>query len=312
MDLLQQMATFVRVVETGSLSSAARAEKLSLAAVSRQLRALEDDLGASLVARSTRRLRITDPGRRYYEHCVRVLGEIEDARASVRSSRLVAGPLVVSAAISIGSHFVVPKIGPLVRAHPKLVVDLRLEDRVVDLVGDAVDVAIRGGVTPPDSASVVARSLLTFERVVVASPAYLRRRGTPKDPVDLGHHDCIVQQGSVDASTAWQLVRDGEARSIRIPGVVRTNAPLAILDLARQGVGVALLPRWLVDRDLAEGRLRHVLSHWCSPPITVYALYRSDLRSSPRLEAFLSALSDDGDRTASRVRAAKSVTIPRG
>src|SRR5512139_3908326 len=134
------MQTFVRVVEGNSLSAAARAQRLSLPAVSRQLRALEDELGASLVARSTRRLHVTDAGRQWYEHCVRILREVDAARESIQSPKTVRGTLVVSASMTFGSVVVIPRLTDLAARHPRLEIDLRLEDRLVDLIGEGIDV----------------------------------------------------------------------------------------------------------------------------------------------------------------------------
>src|SRR5688572_22405366 len=131
------MLTFVRLIEGKSLSAAARSRGLSLPAVSRQLRALEEELGATLVVRSTRRLHVTDAGRRWYEHCVRILRELEEAQAEVRSSKLARGTLVVSASLTFGTFFVIPLLKGLSERHPGLSVDLRLEDQLVDLVGEA-------------------------------------------------------------------------------------------------------------------------------------------------------------------------------
>src|SRR5687767_11766775 len=143
MDLLAQMETFVRVVDGKSLSAAARAQRLSLPAVSRQLRALEAELGATLIVRSTRRLHVTDAGRQWYAHCVRILRELEDARAAVGGERGVRGTLLVSASFTFGSVVIVPLLARLAQRHPQLIVDLRLEDHLVDLVAEGVDVAVR-------------------------------------------------------------------------------------------------------------------------------------------------------------------------
>ena len=262
MDLLAQMVTFVRVVETGSLSAAARAQKLSLPAVSRQLRALEEDLDASLISRSTRRLAVTDAGQRWYEHCVRILNELDNARGAVGES--VRGTLVVSAAVTLGINRVVPRLAALIQRHPGLSIDLRLEDRLIDFAADAVDVAVRGGVPPPDTAAVIARPLMSFRRVVVASNGYLRRRGTPKEPDQLARHDCLIQSRSSGACDTWRLVRGTDVRSVNVRGALRTNAPLVMRSLACQGAGLAFLPEWLVDKDLADKRLRRVLADWNS------------------------------------------------
>lgn len=307
MDLLAQMATFVRVVETGSLSAAARAQKLSLPAVSRQLRALEEDLGVSLVARTTRRLGVTDAGRRWYERCLRVLREVDDARGAVGGGA-VRGTLVVSASVTLGMRFVVPHVAPLLARHPQLSVELRLEDRVVDLAGDAVDVAIRAGVAPPDTASLVAQPILRFRRVVVASPAYLKKRGALKEPEQLTSHCCLVQLGGVAPLETWTLVRehDGDERRVAVRGALRTSAPAAIRELVRSGVGVALLADWLVEDDLAAGRLRRVLPAWASRPISAWAIYRAELRGSPRVRAFVDAIASGG---AASTRAARLLDV---
>jgi len=164
------MATFVSVVEGKSLSAAARAQRLSLAAVSRQLRALEVDLGASLIVRSTRRLHVTDAGVQWYEYCRRTPRELEDAREAIRGSKAVRGTLVVSASLTFGSEVIVPQLARLTEQHPGLSIDLRLEDQIVDLVGEGVDVAIRAGSPPPDSTAVLADPIAQVTRVLVAAP----------------------------------------------------------------------------------------------------------------------------------------------
>src|SRR5215470_1968467 len=153
------MATFVRIVEAGSLSAAARSLRLSLPAVSRQLTALEDELGARLLVRSTRRMSLTDAGRRWYEGSSRILREVDETRAQIESPSDVHGHLVISSGISIGLGLVVPSLSRVAERYPRLSIELRLEDRLTDLVGDAVDVAIRGGTAPPDSTAYIAHSL---------------------------------------------------------------------------------------------------------------------------------------------------------
>jgi DNA-binding transcriptional LysR family regulator len=296
MDLLAQMVTFVRVVDGKSLSAAARAQRLSLPAVSRQLRALETDLGASLIVRSTRRLHVTDAGRQWYEHCVRVLREIDEARATVRDTNSVRGTIVVSASLTFGSVVIVPQLGKLVDKHPHLVVDLRLEDQLVDLVGEGVDVAVRAGSPPPDSTAFVAHPIFAMDRILVAAPRWLRKHGTPKEPEQLVRHECLVQVTPAGSVVRWRLRRGAEEQTIDVRGRVRTNAPIALRDLAVDGAGIAYLPDWLVTDDLARGRLRRVLPDWCSPSITAWALYRAELRGAPRLRAFLDAMPGDPTR----------------
>jgi DNA-binding transcriptional LysR family regulator len=295
MDLLAQMATFVSVVDGKSLSAAARAQRVSLPAVSRQLRALEEELGASLIVRSTRRLHVTDAGRRWYEHCARVLREVEEARASVRSTKAVRGTLVVSASLTFGSVVVLPKLAKLAERHPHLVIDLRLEDQLVDLVGEGVDIAIRAGSPPPDSTAYVAHPLMTMDRILVASPRWLRKHGTPREPEQLARRPCLVQVTVAGVLVKWWLRRKDEDRTIDVRGQLRSNAPIALRDLAGAGAGIAYLPDFLVAPDLAAGRLRRVLPEWKSPPWRALAIHRAELRGDPRLRAFLDAMDRGND-----------------
>jgi DNA-binding transcriptional LysR family regulator len=293
MDLLARMATFVRIVDGKSLSAAARAQRLSLPAVSRQLRALEAELGASLIVRSTRRLHVTDAGRQWYAHCVRVLRELEEARATIGNDKLARGTLVVSASLTLGTVVIVPRLARLVERHPHLVIDLRLEDHLVDLVAEGVDVAVRAGSLPPDSTAYIAHPVFTMDRVLVAAPRWLRKHGAPREPAQLARHACLVQVTPAGATVRWQLRRGSEDATVEVRPHVRSNAPLALRDLAVDGGGIAYLPDWLVEADLAAGRLQRVLPGWASPTHTAWAVYRAELRGAPRLRAFLDALPQD-------------------
>ncbi len=290
MDLLAQMETFVRVVEGKSLSAAARSLGLSLPAVSRQLRALETELGASLIARSTRRLSITDSGREWYAHCVRVLRDVEVAKESVRESPHVRGTLVVSSSLTFGTSFVVPRLATLRARHPELSVELRLEDRLVDLIGERVDLALRAGPPPPDSTAFVAHRIATMHRVLVASPRWLKKHGSVREPEQLAARECLVQVALGGELVRWTLHRGKEQRTVAVAGHLRTNAPSALRALALDGLGVAMLPDWLVADDLADNRLRRVLPDWSSSPIPAWAIHRTELRGNPRVMALLEVL----------------------
>jgi len=293
MDLLAGMATFVRIVDGKSLSAAARAQRLSLPAVSRQLRALEAELGASLIVRSTRKLHVTDAGRQWYVHCVRVLRELDEARATIGSTRSVRGTLVVSASLTFGTVVIVPRLAKLVDRHPHLVIDLRLEDQLVDLVSEGVDVAVRAGVPPPDSTAYVAQPIVAMDRILVAAPRFLRKHGTPREPSQLARHACLVQVTPAGAIVRWQLCRGSETEIVEVRGHVRSNAPIALRDLAVDGGGIAYVPDLLVEADLAAGRLQRVLPGWASSPLMAWAIYRAELRGAPRLRAFLDLLPRD-------------------
>ncbi len=292
MNLLVQLASFVRIVELGSLSAAARAQKLSLPAISRQLAELERELGAPLVLRSTRRLSVTERGRAFYERAVRILRDVDEARESVVEHG-VRGTLVVSAGVTLGQRWLLPRLLSLHQRHRDLVVELRLEDDLVDLLADGIDVAVRGGVRPPDSAGLIAQRLIEFDRVLVAAPSYLRKRRTPRDPAVLAEHDCLVQVGRSGPYSKWTLVGPDRSCDVTVRGPFRSSAPGALREAALAGLGVALLPPWLVGDDLAVGALRRVLPAWASGPVGVWAIWRVEHRGSPRVAALVDALRSD-------------------
>jgi DNA-binding transcriptional LysR family regulator len=281
MDLLDQMATYVDIVDAGSLSAAARRKRLSLAAVSRQLGALEKDLGAALILRTTRALKVTDAGRVFYEHALRTLREIEAARANVRGT--VSGTLRVSAAFTVGLELLLDALPAIAEAHPALSIDLRLEDHASDLLRDGVDVAIRAGIAPPDSTSIIARELARFTRWAVASSRYLRAHATPKSVASLAKHAALVQLTNAGPLDAWTLGDE----TVRVQGPLRCTSPTAIRALALAGQGIALLPDWLVRDDIAAGRLKRVLAEHATPLVQLWALHRIELRDAPRVRVFL-------------------------
>lgn len=290
MDLLDHMTTFVRIVEAGSLSAAARGLRRSLPAVSRQLQALEAELGAPLLVRSTRRMSLTDAGRRWHAESVRWLRELDAVRAELRDPDEIRGPLVVSASVSLGLGLLVPRLPALAARHPELVMELRLEDRAVDIVAEGVDLAIRAGLAPPDSTAYVAHPLTTFPRVLVASPAYLAARGSPRSPEQLEQHAGLVQLSAAGTTVAWRLSRAEVSTDVSIGARLRANTPIALVELACAGLGVALLPDWMVQPAVAAGQLVRVLPEWSGPPAAAWAVHRVEQRGSARIRAFIEAL----------------------
>lgn len=295
MDLLGAMATFVRVVDAGSLSKASRTLKVTPAAVSRQLTALEDELGATLLVRTTRRLALTDEGRRFYDHAERTIHEAAEARASVRGDLAVTGRVTVSMPTALAVTGIHLALTALVADNEGLLVDVRLEDHPVDLLADGIDVAIRAGLVPPDSTILLAQPLQTLERVVVAAPAYLRRRGEPRVPAELSRHDAVIHLHAATGVGVWQLhaaaprrgppVSD-DAVSVTVTGPVRATALHVLRDVVVAGAGIALLPRFLVAYDLRRGRLRELaLGGWRPRTQQIYALVRVESRSRARVRA---------------------------
>jgi DNA-binding transcriptional LysR family regulator len=287
MDLLDKMATYVRVVEAGSFAAAGKQLRISSGAVSRQIAALEGDLGRTLLRRSTRRMEITAEGRRYYEACLRVLREVEEAQVTGRGTSHEV--LQVTAPVTFGLERVVPHMAGLMAKHPGLRVDLRLEDRLLDLALEGVDVAIRVGNPPSPTADVIAHPLTSFRRLLVASPAYLRKRGEPKTLEAVAKHDALTYSAPGLADT-WTLLDGAREARVRLNVVFRSNAPHAVRELATAGAGIGLLPEWLVAEQTLSETLRVVLPSWRSAPVGVYALHRTEHRSTRAVRALVDHL----------------------
>jgi DNA-binding transcriptional LysR family regulator len=307
MDLLDKMTTYVSVIDAGSFSAAAKRLKITSGAVSRQIAALEAELHVTLIARSTRSMAVTAAGRRYHEHCLRVLHEVAAAQ-SVGRARGVEGTVRISAPVSFGLSRVMPHLATLRAKHPSLGVEIHLEDRLLDPVLEGFDVLIRAGATVPITGGVVARKLTEFPFVLVAAPAYLERRGRPVTPEALVGHaalSCHVAPGP----DVWVL-GDGR-REARIPMtasvVFRCSALQGVRDLALAGHGLALLPRWLIVDEIAKGALQPVLAGWTTPLIPVSAIFRTTERQTPRLRAVVDHLvSAFADTTAPPARTSRA------
>ncbi|RYZ43637.1 MAG: LysR family transcriptional regulator [Myxococcaceae bacterium] len=282
------MTTFVRVVEAGSLSAAGKQLHVSVAAVSRQISALERELGSQLVARTTRRMTVTTAGQEYYQRCVRILREVDEAQAVGRSGGLE-GTLRISLPVTLGFRNGASPFATLLAKHPALRFDLRFEDRLVDLVLEDIDVAIRVAALPPLSTEIIAHPLSRWGRIVVASPQYVRRHGEPKTPASLGEHLAVSPVRDAVTET-WKLVNGTETAHVRMKVRCSSNAGNVLRDLALQGVGVALFPEWFVAEDLRERRLRHLLPGWESEPVVIHALYRAAHRNERRVRLFVDHL----------------------
>ncbi|HEY4055832.1 MAG TPA: LysR family transcriptional regulator, partial [Kofleriaceae bacterium] len=273
MDLLAKMSTYVRVIEAGTLSAAARQLRISTAAVSRQLTTLEDEVGAQLVARTTRSMKVTPAGQQYYQRCLRILRDVEDAQHLGRE-RGLAGTVRISVPITFGLATVVPKIRALAALHPQLRVDLRLDDRNADLALEDVDVALRAGAAPPLTTDLIAQKLYEWRRIAVASPAYLRRMGVPRTPAALAKHEAL-SHATWMPNDSWPLTDGTSIERVRVDVRFSSNVGHALRDLALDGRGISMLPPWFVTDELAAGTLRRVLPGWTSPTLVVHALYRT-------------------------------------
>ena len=265
------MEAFVRVVDAGSFSDAARHWGRSKAVVSKYVNALEAHLGVQLLRRTTRSLSLTEAGRAYRERCTDVLGEIQSLEASVRESAAAPrGPLRVTAPPGLASHYLDVMTKDFLARFPEVSLDLDLTHRIVDLVEENIDVAIR--VTDPRDSSLVARRIAPVPILAVAAPAYLRRRGLPKQPPDLSEHDCLVDTNFVDQQR-WRFRKGNKTETVTVHGPVRVNNPDAIVGLAVAGLGIALVPDFAVREALQRGSLREVLPGTVALRWSILAVY---------------------------------------
>lgn len=283
---LNEILVFARVVKTGSFVAASRELEMPTSTVSRKVSALEQRLGARLLQRTTRRLRLTDVGQTFYRHATRVVAELEEAELAV--TRMQAAPrglLRVTTPLNFG--FLGPIVASYLERYPEVEVELVCADRIVDLVQEGFDVAVRAG-RLADS-TLIARSVGALKNVLVASPAFLARQGTPRQPRDLERFDCLAFGAGPDR-TRWKLVHSGEVLAVEIGPRVTVNDLDFLQEAALAGVGIALLPVFLCIQALRAGQLRRVLPEWCSPEVPLHAVYPSTRHLSPKVKTFLDHL----------------------
>ena len=260
-DRLNGVSAFVEVVDAGSFSIAATRLSVTRSAITKTIARLEQRLGVRLFHRTTRRQSLTDDGQAYYEHCVRALRELDAAEEAFDSGRKEpVGRLKVSAPVLFGRHCVVPVLLSLSAVYPRLELEISFTDRVVDLVGEGFDLAVRIGELP-DSANLIARRLGVQRMAIYASTPYLQRRGRPGDIADLNQHTAIAY-GRNGYEARWRMCNvDGSISEIRIPARLRFDDLEAIADaaVAGAGAGLALLPCWLAARHVHAGELALVM-----------------------------------------------------
>ncbi|MBU6372642.1 MAG: LysR family transcriptional regulator [Alphaproteobacteria bacterium] len=294
MDRHQAMATFVRVVETGSFSAAARLLRVGQPAVSKSVAALEERLGVRLLVRSTRRLQPTDAGQAYYERAVRALAEADEAEVAARGlGRGLEGRLRVCAPVTFARLHIAPKLGAFFARYPKLALDFVMDDRSIDLLSENIDVALRLGALPDSSLS--ARRLASTARVVVASPGYLEARGAPKRPVDLLQYDAIVYSQAVGGDE-WRFRKGTSETSVRVPSRLNVSAAEGVREAVLAGLGLAIVSRWMMAPELGSGAVVPVLQDWSLPDIDLWAVFPEGRLPSARARAFVDWCSDAIER----------------
>ncbi|EPO7769055.1 TPA: LysR substrate-binding domain-containing protein [Klebsiella aerogenes] len=288
MDKLRGMETFVAVVECGSFTGAATRLEMSAVMVGKYIALLEGQLGTRLLERNTRWQSLTDAGRVYFDEARRVLEQVANAERSVERLRLApAGTLRVSAPVSFGASIIAPLTASFLQAWPEVRVELDLTNRMVDLVDEGIDLAIRiGDIQRTD---LVAKYLAPYRMVICAAPDYLARHGTPQTPADLAGHQCLSHTVWT-ARNEWRLPGAAEEVRWKRDAVLRCNDGYALRMAAVAGAGLLLQPEVLLAEDLANGRLVRILQNYTPEPRPIHLLWRQDLRPLPKLTRFVEHL----------------------
>jgi DNA-binding transcriptional LysR family regulator len=288
MDKLESLRAFVKVVQHGGLSAAARDLRLSRSAVSKYLIDLETDLGVQLLVRTTRNASPTENGLAYYERVVAILSEIDEADAAVGSLQAEPrGILRVNAPMSFGTLHLGTAIADFMEKYPELKIQLVLSDELIDPVREGFDVTLR--IADLSSSSLIARKILPAPRVICASPSYLQRRGTPQHPDELREHECLTY-GHLATGHQWKLTGPDGDHWIQIPWTLCTNNAEVLRDAAVKGRGLALLPTFIAGDDLQTGALMTVLKEYKAPEISVYVIYSQTKHLSVKIRVFIDFL----------------------
>jgi DNA-binding transcriptional LysR family regulator len=283
---LNELLVFAKVVQAGSFTSAARGLRMPKSTVSRKVSELEERIGAQLLQRTTRKLRLTEVGQAYYEHCARIVAEAEEAELAV--TRMQAAPhglLRVTAPLTFS--LLGPLVADFMKSYPEVQLEMVCTDRAVDLVAEGFDLAIRAG-RLADS-SLMVRRLGSIERLVVAAPSYVKARGAPRSPKELEKHDCLLF-GAGREGNVWNLQTGSKSVEVAIRARLVVNEPDLLRAVALAGAGITLLPNILCTLDITEGRLQRILPAWGSPGAPVHAVYPSTRHPSPKVLAFVDFL----------------------
>ncbi len=290
MERLAEMMTFAKVVETRSFSAAAHMLGTSKSLVSKQIGSLEQALGVRLLNRTTRRMSLTEIGAAYYEHCARIAQEVDAAAETV--THLQAEPrgvLRITSPVIFASLHLAPALGSFLRQHVQVEVELDASDRVVDLVEEGYDLAIR--ITDHPSPNMVARRIAPVRWVTCASPEYLERHGTPRTPQELHQHHCLVYRGIPALRSGWRYGVGSKEIVLHLHGRCRVNSSEVMIQLALDGMGIVLLPTYIIGQHLKSGRLREILpDSIANPGMSLYVTYLPNKYMQPKVRAFIDHL----------------------
>ena len=289
MDRIGAMQVFVKVVEAGSFARAAERLDISTSVASRQVADLEAHLQARLLNRTTRRLSLTESGQAFYERALQLLADLQEAeQAAAQNVAAPRGTIKLNAALAFGILHLAPVIDDYLARYPEVSIDVTLADRVVDLVEEGYDLALR--ISELRSPNLIARKIGITHTVVCAAPAYLKRHGTPRRPADLEGHNCL-QYAYAAAAADWRFVHaDGKEEVVRVKGNLRANNGNLLREAALRGLGIIREPTFQVGEDLRAGRLVRLLTDCEEPELPIYAVYMSRKHLSAKVRSFVDFL----------------------
>ena len=290
MDRFQSLQVFVKVAERGGFAAAARELAMSPPAVTRAISALEERIGTRLLLRTTRSVRLTESGERYLLDCRRILADLEEAEdAAVGSHAAPRGELRITAPLLFGRIHVTPILGDFLDHYPLVNAQTIFVDRIVNLMDEGLDVAIRIGHLP--DSSLIAIRAGTVRWVLFASPQYLKKRGFPQQPADLANHR-LIQSLSVETASEWPFQENGKPRVIRIEPRLRMNTNDAVAELVARGWGISRLLSYQIAPHLADGRVQTVLREFEMPPLPIHVVHQEGRMVSTKVRAFVDYMVD--------------------
>jgi DNA-binding transcriptional LysR family regulator len=289
MDRFENMSTFIRVVEAGSVSGAADRLGIAKSAVSRRLKELEEHLGVELFHRTTRKMNLTDTGRAFYHQSVRILEDVLEAElATTQAHGTLKGSLKIALPSTFGLMHMGPAINEFLKAHPQIEFDLDFNDREVDLIQEGFDLAIRIA-NLPDS-SLIARRLAPVHNVICASPSYIKQMGAPRTPDELVDHRCLVYSLLSDYEY-WNLTdSNGKETRTKIHPYLKASTGDFLKDAAVEGMGITMEPSFIAYKEIESGALVQILEDYNPPRIDAYAIYPPTRHLSQRVRAFVDFL----------------------
>ena len=290
MDRLAAMEVFVRVVDSGSFSAAARQIRVGQPAISKTVSQLEHQLGVSLLVRSSRGLSPTEAGQNYYERAKRCIEEANEAELAARGAGAgLSGRLRFSAAVTFASLHVIPRLPSFIAKRPHLRVEAILDDRNVDLIGEGIDVALRMGVLT--DSTMTARRIGQSRRVVLGTPAYFKKAGEPSNPAELVHHSAVLyaQRGG---GTVWTFRRDSHEETITLNDSLHVAAAEGVRAAVFADLGLCVASEWMFQPDLDSGKVKEVMRDWALPYLDLWAAFPTGRRASAKARAFATFVED--------------------